>query len=149
MLLLFNLLNSLYFAKMHTHISIKFIDFIKVISVDNLTDNQITELEFNNQRLEQIFSEFDDVQISIELNCKDDELSDEYEHRENTEELLSQNISIGRTLLKKFTIDLKSEHDSSSSVSVNVRRIKNNQIFNGFEGVKLPPIKLPILMVIT
>jgi len=79
---------------------------IKVISID---DNQVTELEFNNQRLEQIFSEFDDVQMSdhtVLYNYADDTvlLSDSIEelqqllHRVNqTSEEYGLNLNVNKT----------------------------------------------------
>lgn len=113
----------------------KFIDSIKT-SID-LSDDIISELELNVQRAENIFAEFDELQMLIELNCNDNIMQEEYAQREKIESSFSKKMAVAKTILKKRSKD-------SDSVGSSTGAVPCRQNYSGLEGVKLPPIKLPI-----
>ncbi|XP_050515147.1 uncharacterized protein LOC126890325 [Diabrotica virgifera virgifera] len=114
---------------------IKFIESMTNIAINDLSEDHFSQIELNTERTESLFTEFDEIQMSIELNCQDQDIQQEYAKRQRLDTIFSKTFSRARTMLKRKCSDL------SSSQS---KRLDISHEYSGLEGVKLPPIQLPV-----
>ncbi|XP_050500830.1 uncharacterized protein LOC126880811 [Diabrotica virgifera virgifera] len=118
-----------------------FVEFIEPLeSINDLTEQKISELEINVQDIEDSRKEFNSVQESIELNCADDLIDDEFEKRKNFDDKYRRYMSIAKCISKKWYFSQESG-DFSSTARVEQRETVQGAC--GLEGIRLPPIRLP------